>query len=116
MTRPDHPGELTLPYMYADVYARIRVQPNDPFELVIDIKPKSNIDQTLMRTTQRTFGRATTVTFVMPDRPQLWLGCSAITLDPLHISEARTWCERYAAWLREGDLTQTAPRAQQAAA
>jgi hypothetical protein len=116
MSRPDHPGRLTLSYTYGDVYVQIAVQPNDPFELTIDIKPKANIDQTLMRTTQRTLGRSTTVTFVMPDRPQLWLGHCAITLDPLHISPAREWCDRYAAWLRDGDLNLTAPRAQQVAA
>ena len=116
MSRPDHPGALTLPYTDCDLYARISVQPSDPFELVIDIKPKANIDQTLIRTTQRTVGRATTVTFLMPDRPQLWLGQTAIALDPVHIHPARTWCQAYADWLREGDLSLTAPAAQRVAA
>ena len=108
MTRSPHPGVLTLSYFCIDVYARISVQPTDPFELVIDIKPKGNIDHILSRTTQRTVGRATSVNYIMPTRPQLWLGRCALHLDPHNIQPAREWCERYAAWLRDGDLSATA--------
>lgn len=116
MSRPDHPGALTIALHRTEIYARINVDTQDPHELRVDIKGLDNVDQVLSRTVERVLARPVAVHHVMPDRPQLWLGRTAISLAPHQVQPAAEWCQRYLDWLREGDLNQTAPRAQQAAA
>lgn len=119
MTRPDHPdhpGPLTIALHRAEIYARITVDTQDPHELRVDIKTPDNIDKVLSHTVERVLARPVAVHHVMPDRPQLWLGRTAINLAPHQVQPAAEWCQRYLDWLRDGDLTQTAPRAQQVAA
>lgn len=116
MSRPDHPGPLTIALHRAEIYARITVDTQDPHELRIDIKGIDNVDQVLARTVERVLARPVAVHHLLPDHPQLWVGRTAINLAPHQVQPAAAWCQRYLDWLREGDLNLTAPRAQQAAA
>lgn len=112
MTRPDHPGRLTLGF--GGQHICVDVNPNDPHALIVSVKHTANLDRTLLRSHHRVFAHIAQVQDASPNAPRLWIGHCVIELEPQHVERAQTWCQRYAAWAREGDIG--ARGAQQAAA